>query len=62
MEAYLGRMQATLRKMEADQEELEASHEKIEAVVEPCNWAPHVKAPHLLTVLQGQVSEVLHSL
>jgi hypothetical protein len=46
--------------MEADQEELEANQEWISAVSEHYEGAPHMKAMHVLTVLQVQASDLLH--
>jgi hypothetical protein len=39
---------------------MEANQEKIEAEAEHCKWTPHTEGMHLLTVLQGQASNVLH--
>jgi hypothetical protein len=46
--------------VEADHEKMKVHQEKTEAGVEHYNWAPHIKATHLLTTLQGRASYVLH--
>jgi hypothetical protein len=46
--------------MKASLEKRGANQEKIEAIAVHYNWAPGVKATHVLATLHGQASHVLH--
>jgi hypothetical protein len=71
LEAYLGnskvsqeeseaKKEAYPEMTEANQEELETNLEDTDAAAEYYEWAPHIKATHVLTTPQGQTSNVLH--
>jgi hypothetical protein len=53
-------MEAYLEKTEANEEMLEANQEKIETMAEHNKWVSCIRATHLLTILQGLDSYVLH--